>query len=145
METYKQKNHKTRYPYLIRHPQPPILAHSIYPKRQSDLVIKLNHKDHIILLFSDNPDQIAAFYALVPDTQELDLKGEHFKPIPRIKSTQPLSPQNQPPTTPLRLYGIETSDTLNLSKPICPSRPWNHLFINGKPYPHDGDRTFLGH
>lgn len=139
---YKQKTIKLDTHISYDTHNPPILAHSIYPKKGNPtLVDKVNHKDHIIL-FSDNPDQIAAFYALVPDTQELDL-SEHFKPIPRIKSTP--TPRVRKPTTynTLTAYGIETSDTLNLSKPIwLIKRQGTTFYINGKPYPHTATNLF---
>lgn len=139
---YKQKTIKLDTHISYDTHNPPILAHSIYPKKGNPtLVDKVNHKDHIIL-FSDNPDQIAAFYALVPDTQELDL-SEHFKPIPRIKSTP--TPRVRKPTTynTLTAYGIETSDTLDLSKPIwLIERQGTTFYINGKPYPHPATNLF---
>ena len=139
---YKQKTIKLDTHISYDTHNPPILAHSIYPKKGNPtLVDKVTRKDHVIL-FSDNPDQIAAFYAMVPDTQELDL-SEHFKPIPRIKSTP--TPRVRKPATynTLTAYGIKTSDTLDFSKPIwLIKRQGTTFYINGKPYPHPATSLF---
>lgn len=139
---YKQKTIKLDTHISYDTHNPPILAHSIYPKKGNPtLVDKVTRKDHIIF-FSNDPNQIETFYALVPDTQKLDL-SEHFKPIPRIKSTP--TPRVRKPATynTLTAYGIKASDTLDLSEPIwLIKRQGTTFYINGKPYPHTATNLF---
>lgn len=134
--SYKQKTTKLDSHIIYDTQEPPILAHSIHPKKGNpSLLDKTTHEDHIVL-FSNDPTQIKAFYALVPNTPHLDL-SEHFKPTPKIKT-----PYTQKPRTPttynlLTTNGIRKSDTIDLSQPIwLIERRGTSFYINNKLYPY---------
>lgn len=132
---YKQKNTKLNSHIVYNSHEPPILAHSIHPKKGNpSLLDKTTHEDHIIL-FSDNPAQIEAFYALVPNTPQLDLSA-HFEPIRKAKTPHIPKPKIPATYNLLTAYGIKKSNTLDLSKPIwLIERRGTKFYINNKPYP----------